>query len=63
MSKAKFNQKILKVIREITSEDKEVGSFLIDILLEETKNPSWWKDKYLNQVKTHSANWGNDDAN
>jgi len=63
MSKGKANEKILKLIKELSEGDKEVADFLTDLFFEEDEHKGqWqWKEVYRRKVEQCLATRG--DAN
>jgi len=61
MSKGKVNEKILKLIKEISKDDKKVADFLTDLFFEENEHKGqWqWKEVYTRKIEQCAEVRGN----
>lgn len=54
MSGVRLNEEIMKTIRDSADTEQVVKKFVIDLILEEIKDPSRWKEIYKKKIETFS---------
>jgi len=54
-NKVKVNERILSTLRSECGGDKILREFLIDLIFEETKSPSQYKELYKTRIEKSSS--------